>query len=187
MKTRSRRAGSRTVSTSFLGFNPDPVRRWTGMWRGCFPASPKSFPTHQTPSAFHSAALKILSSSALCLKETPEKCVCVCGSVCTCGRARATRGCSPPCFHPVSRSVQPRTALRSPPRFLAAGRPLGDELGPQLIRPHTRTRDGPIVSGRAAVCSCLQLMAAVCARQPGTEEQRKLASAILGRDRKLSR
>lgn len=47
------------------------------MWRGCFPASPKSFPTHQTPSAFHSAALKILSSSALCLKETPEKCVCV--------------------------------------------------------------------------------------------------------------
>lgn len=120
MKAGYRRAGLRTIPTSKavppctapspLSFNTEPVRCWTGMWRKRFPASPKSLPTHQTPSASHSAALKILSSSALAPKGNSRK---VCESECAHAEELGLHGAAFRLFSP-SRSVQPPTAPDSP-------------------------------------------------------------------------
>lgn len=121
MKTGYRRAGLRTISTSkavppckapsLLSFNTEPVCCWTGMWGKRFLASPKSLPTHQTPSASHSAALKILSSSASCLKESSRK---VCESECAHAEELGLHGAAFRLFSPSGRAVKPLTALDSP-------------------------------------------------------------------------
>lgn len=55
---------------------------WAWMWKKCCVPLPKSLSTHQTPSGFHSATLKILSPSTLCLKEILLVYICVCVCVC---------------------------------------------------------------------------------------------------------